>query len=106
VAKARADNHPVLVDFTAQWCVTCQLNIKPVLGSEAVSRKLKEIDAVTLVADYTRRPDVMTDELYRFGRAGVPLVLVYPKDPKVPPIVLPEALTSGIVLDALDQAAR
>src|SRR5262249_27369049 len=64
IAKARAENRPVLVDFTAKWCVTCQLNIKPVLGSDEVLKKLDAIDAVALVADYTRRPDVMTDELY------------------------------------------
>jgi suppressor for copper-sensitivity B len=47
----------------------------------------------------------MTAELNRHGRAGVPLVLVYPKDPAADAIVLPEALTPGIVLNALDRAS-
>ncbi len=57
------------------------------------------------MGDYTKVPPVITDELRRFDRAGVPLVLVYPKDPKAPPIVLPELLTPSVVLNALEKAA-
>jgi thiol:disulfide interchange protein DsbD len=72
-----------------------------------VSAKLRQIQATAFLADYTRTPDNITEELYRHGRAGVPLVLVYPKDPLAPPIVLPEVLRSpSMVLAALDQAAR
>jgi thiol:disulfide interchange protein len=59
-----------------------------------------------LLGDYTHFPDSITTELNRFSRAGVPLVLVYPKNPDAAPIVLPEILTPGIVLGALDRAAR
>ena len=68
--------------------------------------KLTEINAITLLGDYTHFPDAITLELNRYDRAGVPLVLVYPKNPDAEPIVLPEILTPGIVLDALDRAAR
>ena len=51
-------------------------------------------------------PITSPTELNRYSRAGVPLVLVYPKGADAQPIVLPEVLTPGIVLDALDQAAR
>ncbi len=68
--------------------------------------KLHDINAVTLIGDDTRYLDSITTELQRFGRAGVPLVLVYPKNPEAQPIVLPEVLTPGIVLDALQQAAE
>jgi len=71
-----------------------------------VRKKLREINAVTLVGDYTHFPENITTELNRYSRAGVPLVLVYPKDVGAQPIVLPELLTPGIVLDALDRAAR
>ena len=64
------------------------------------------MNAVALLGDYTRFPDNITAELNRFNRAGVPLVLVYPKDATQPPIVLPEILTPGIVLAALDHATR
>ena len=106
VAKARANGRPVFVDFTADWCVTCQANKRTSIEISSVRAKLKQINAVALIGDYTREDDAITAELKRFGRAGVPLVLVYPADPKAAPVVLPEVLTPGIVLDALEKAAR
>ena len=106
VAQARAAGRPVLVDFTANWCLTCQVNKKIAIEIPSVRKKLKEINAVALVGDYTHFPDSITAELNRFNRAGVPLVLVYPKNPDAEPMVLPAVLTPGIVLDALDRAAR
>ena len=106
VAQARAAGKIVLVDFTADWCLTCQVNKKTSLEISAVREKLKALGVVALLADYTRTPDVITTELNRFNRAGVPLVLVYPKDPRLDAIVLPEVLTPGIVLGALDRAAK
>ena len=106
VAQARAQGHPVFVDFTADWCLTCQANKRIAIDIPSVRAKLKQNNAVALLGDYTRLHDDITTELNRFGRAGVPLVLVYPKNPNEPPMVLPEALTPGIVLNALDRAAQ
>ena len=106
MAKARADGHPVLVDFTADWCLTCQVNKKTSLDIPSVRAKLKSLNAVALLGDYTRFPDNITTELNRFSRAGVPLVLVFPKHPEAQPIVLPEFLTPGVVLGALDRASH
>jgi thiol:disulfide interchange protein len=106
LAQARAQGRPVFVDFTADWCLTCQANKRIAIDIPSVRAKLKEIAAVALLGDYTRLPDDITAELNRYGRAGVPLVLVYPRNPSEPPAVLPEALTPGIVLNALEHAAR
>ncbi len=106
VAAARAAGKPVLVDFTADWCLTCQVNKKTSLEVSSVREKIKSLNAVALVGDYTHFADAITTELQRYNRAGVPLVLVYPKDAAAPPIVLPEVLTPGIVLNALDRAAK
>jgi thiol:disulfide interchange protein DsbD len=106
VAKARTEGRPVIVDFTADWCLTCQVNKKTSIEIPSVRAKLKEGNAVALLGDYTHFPENISTELNRFNRAGVPLVLVYPKTPTTPPMVLPEILTPGIVLDALDRAAR
>ncbi|HTV40838.1 MAG TPA: thioredoxin family protein, partial [Candidatus Sulfotelmatobacter sp.] len=111
VAQARTAGKPVLVDFTATWCVTCNAIVKPALESPAVTEKLKEMNAATLIADYTRAPAQMTDEISRHGSAGVPLVLVFPKNPDAPAIVLRQpnpiefpSSYSKAVLNALDQA--
>ena len=106
VAQARAAGKPVLVDFTADWCLTCQVNKKTSVEISSVREKLKSLNAVALLGDYTHFPDAITTELNRYNRAGVPLVLVFPKNSDAAAIVLPEVLTPGIVLDALDRAAK
>ena len=104
--KARTEGRPVLVDFTADWCLTCKYNKRVALDAAPVRAKLKEINAVTLIGDNTDEDPAIVAELKRFDRAGVPLVLVYPRDTNLPPITLPALLTKGVVLEALDQAAR
>jgi len=106
VAKARAEGRPVLVDFTADNCVNCQVNKKFSLEIKSTRAKLKEINAVSLLADFSDEDSRIAAELKRFDRPGVPLVLVYPKDPGAPPIVLPVVLTPKTVLDALDKAGH
>lgn len=106
VAAARKMGRPVLVDFTAKWCLTCNTIVKPALESAAVREKLKAVNALALLADYTLFPKHMTLEIQRWGRAGVPLVLVFPADSSQPAIVLPEALTPSMVVNALDKVTQ
>ncbi len=105
VAAARNSGRVVLVDFTANWCVTCKANKKSSLEISSVRQKLKDLNAVALIGDFTREDPRIAEELRRFQRAGVPLVLVYPTDKTAEPVVLPSLLTPGIVLDALEKAA-
>jgi len=106
VERARAEGRPVLVDFTADWCLTCKYNKLFALDTAEVRAKLREINAVTLVGDDTDEDPAVVAELRKFDRAGVPLVLVYPRDRQSRPIVLPPLLTRSIVLDALNRAAK
>lgn len=105
IELARKNGRPVFVDFTADWCLTCVRNERAAINIAAVREKLIQVNALPVMADYTLYPPPMTRELQRFDRAGVPLVLVYPRDPSRGPMVLPEWLTRDAVLEALDQAA-
>ncbi|MDR3457280.1 MAG: protein-disulfide reductase DsbD family protein [Verrucomicrobiae bacterium] len=106
VTAARVSGKPVIVDFTADWCLTCRVNKQTSIDIDSVSNKLKAIGAVAFNGDYTHFPDSITAELNRYNRAGVPLVLVYPADTNAPPIVLPEVLTPGIVMEALNKVTK
>jgi thiol:disulfide interchange protein DsbD len=106
VEDAQRAGHPVLVDFTAKSCLTCQVNKRLSLEISRTRAKLRKIGAVALMADYTRGDPAIARELREFNRAGVPLVLVYSKDPSKTPETLPVYLTPSIVSDALDQAAQ
>ena len=105
VAAARENGQPVLVDFTAKWCVTCIANKKTSIDIESVRAVMTEKNVKAFRADYTRRPDYITHELNRWNRAGVPLVLVFSPETGQQAQVMPEVLTPGIVLDALKKAA-
>lgn len=106
VAKLREQGRPVFVDFTADWCATCQFNKKTAIEVASVRARLEEIGAVALKGDYTLFPPEIGEELQHFKRAGVPLNLVYPADPSRSPIVLPTSFTSGTVIEALEKAAK
>jgi thiol:disulfide interchange protein DsbD len=100
VDAALAEGRPVLVNFTADWCVTCKINERTSLTTAGVKRAMAERRAIYLVGDWTRRDDAITAELQRHGRSGVPLYLLY-RPGQAEPEVLPQLLTEGVVVEAL-----
>ena len=94
----------MLVNFTAAWCVTCQVNEGAALSSAEVAGALTKVKGVYLKGDWTRPDPAIAAALAEHGRAGVPLYLVYPAGGGEPE-VLPQLLTPGIVKAALERAA-
>jgi thiol:disulfide interchange protein DsbD len=100
VNDAVAVRRPVFVDFTAAWCVSCQVNEALVLNREPVLGQMQRRGVLRLRADWTNRDPEITAALARHGRNGVPLYLLYvPGEPA--PRVLPEILTSAVMIEAL-----
>jgi thiol:disulfide interchange protein DsbD len=100
VSDALARGRPVLVEFTAAWCITCQANKRLVLDRDVVRRAFDAQQVVLLRGDWTRGDPAISAELARFGRNGVPFYLYY-ASPQEPPRILPELLTVDTVLAAL-----
>jgi len=102
--KDLASGKTVLLDFTAQWCLTCKVNEQTILASKPVVDKLKALHVVTMRADWTSQDATITKLLNKFNRSGVPLYVIFPAGHRDDPIVLPELVTQPIVIDALDKA--
>ena len=96
---------PVFVDFTADWCITCKVNESVVLEDSRVQSELARLRFVTFKADWTLYDDEIRQVLASFGRAGVPMYLVYAPNSPGHPKLLPELLTVDLVIDALRDAA-
>lgn len=105
VQKYQSQGRPVFVDFTASWCLSCQVNERVALGMPEVRKAFADANVVRMRADWTRYDDSITHALNGFGRSGVPTYALYVPGESQPRI-LPEVLTPGIVTSALSQLPR
>ena len=100
VEELRAQGRIVFVNFTADWCITCKVNEKVVFDNDEVRRVLAERNVAWLTGDWTTPDPLITAELARHGRSGVPLYLLYPVQGE--PEVLPQVLTPAIFIEAVN----
>jgi thiol:disulfide interchange protein DsbD len=100
VQHALAAGQPVFVDFTASWCLSCQVNERVALGRPEVAQAFAAANVLLLRADWTRQDPAITQALTDLGRSGVPVYALYAPGQSAPQL-LPQVLTPGIVVDAL-----
>lgn len=101
VAELQKQGIPVFIDFTAKWCLICQVN-HLALSTDHVKSKMNEKGVVRMKADWTNNDPMIAEELRKHGRNSVPLYLLYNGDESAPK-VLPQVLTPEVVLDHLNE---
>jgi thiol:disulfide interchange protein len=105
LAEARAQGKPVFVDMTADWCITCKVNEKAVLHTDAFRALLARTGTVYMVGDWTNEDPEISGFLDEYKSPGVPLYVVFPADGG-PGERLPQVLTQETMREALEAAAR
>jgi len=112
VQELRQDGQAVFVDFTASWCVPCKINDAAVLKQADILEDFAKTNTAFLVADWTNHDPVIGQELEKYGRAGVPLYLLFPplkddgSNKNASPEILPQFLTKSMVRQALEKNSR
>ena len=99
IAELRGQGRPVFIDFTATWCITCQVNKRIALNQPEVLKRFADLNIVRMKADWTVKDPAITEALAEFGRNGVPLYVFYPAAGEAQ--ILPEVLTPAIVLSVI-----
>jgi thiol:disulfide interchange protein DsbD len=105
VSRYQAQGRPVFVDFTAAWCLSCQVNERVALDQPAVQQAFQAANVALLRADWTRHDEAITQALTALGRSGVPAYALYVPG-EASPRLLPEVLTPGIVTDAVGKLPK
>jgi len=103
--ELRAEGRPVFVNLTAAWCITCKVNEEVALKSVGFRQALERGNIAYLIGDWTNQDAEISRMLQKFGRAGVPLYLLYRGDGE-PPEVLPQILTEGMMLRRFSELAQ
>lgn len=101
VSQLVSSKTAVYIDYTAKWCLTCQVN-KRVYKDEALKKLIADKKVVLLKADWTNEDERITKALADLGKAAVPVNVLYVPGEKEP-VVLPELLSVDNVSEALNR---
>jgi thiol:disulfide interchange protein DsbD len=105
LASLRKEGKPVFVNMTAAWCITCLVNERTTLSTDAVQKAFRDRGIVYLKGDWTNRDAEIGAYLRAFNRDGLPFYAFYPAGAK-DPVVLPPVLTEAIVIGELERATK
>ena len=100
VKQLREEEKRILLNFTADWCLTCKVNERLVFNSEDFVKLVETGEIEYLIADWTKYDPNITAELEKYKRAGVPLYLYWGEGSDEVKI-LPSVLTKSILYDHL-----
>jgi thiol:disulfide interchange protein len=106
LASLQAQGLPVFVDVTADWCITCLANEQAVLFTDEMTEAFSAAEVTYMVADWTNYDPGIGEFVRQHGRNGIPLYVMYSGEPQTPPVILPQLLTTRIMMEALDAVTR
>jgi len=104
--KLRAENKTVLIDFSADWCLTCKTNEKYALNTEETLELIKKHNVVTMYADYTDYSPIIKQKLVEFNSISIPLTVIYPANQLEKPIIIRDLYSQSTLLHALEEAVN
>jgi thiol:disulfide interchange protein len=104
LAKLQSEGKTVMVDFTADWCLTCQFNTRTAINTRRVKEAIDKHAVVPLLADWTDKNDDIKNKLAELNSKSIPLLAIYPASAPFEPIILRDALVESQVLSAIEQA--
>jgi thiol:disulfide interchange protein len=105
LVQARTEGKTVMVDFSADWCLTCKTNLKLAVETDAVYKLIKNNDVVPMLADWTDQSPTIKKALNDLGRNSIPVLAIWPANPQDnKPIILSDLLSESQVLKALNDA--
>ena len=100
VSQARQTGHGVFIDFTAAWCINCQVNDRLVLQNPEVVNAFKDQGIIAFKGDWTKYDPAITQALASFGRDSIPVYVYYPPGSDTP-IILPQLITPKMILERI-----
>ncbi len=106
VASLRAEGRPVFINLTADWCLTCLANERIALHTQGVEQTFDALNVATIKGDWTNTDPKITELLQEYGRSGVPLYLWFPANSSGKAIILPQLLTSDLLINTLKGADK
>lgn len=104
LATASQKGKTVLVDFSADWCLTCKANMALAINTPQVAKLVKKLGVVPMLADWTDKSDEIKQKLEELGSISIPLLAIYPAHAPNDPIILRDLVSETDVLSALREA--
>ncbi len=104
VAKLQSEGKTVMVDFTADWCLTCQVNFRAAINTQRVKQIVEKNGIAAVLADWTDNNETIKSKLAELNSRSIPLLAIYPAGKPEDVIVLRDAITESQLISALQEA--
>ncbi len=104
--ELRAEGQPVFINLTADWCITCKVNERVAFSSDEFYIRAQQLGVTLMVGDWTNPDEEISALLKQYKRTGVPLYLVFPTETNAEPEILPQLLTTSMIIESMERAAK